>query len=102
MDNEKTVIEMRDFANKLRQRVEEFLKSVHDEYQDEFTHFVTKVDPGLSLIDKLAAQRLLVRSIAYELTRIIIQEQLPEELVLPLSEIKSEEDNIQRSTTEHV
>lgn len=97
MENEETVVEMREFAGKLRQRVEEFLKSVHDEYQEEFTHFITKVDPSMSLIDRLAAQRLLVRSVAYELTRAIIQEQLPEELVYPPPENKSEEDNVRGS-----
>jgi hypothetical protein len=76
-----SAIEMKDFAYKLRQRVEDFLKQVHEEFNDEFAYFITKIEPELSLIDKLAAQRLLVRSAAYELTKRIIAEQLPEELI---------------------
>lgn len=76
-----SAIEMKDFALKLRQRVEDFLRQVHEEFNDEFAYFITKIEPELSLIDKLAAQRLLVRSAAYELTKRIIAEQLPEELI---------------------
>ena len=72
---------MKEFAQKLRAQVEDFLAKVHEENQDEFRYFIERIEPSLGLIDKLAAQRLLVRAVAYDLTKRIIAEQLPEELL---------------------
>lgn len=74
-------IDMKDFAQKLRVQVEEFLVKVHDDHQDEFRYFIERIDPSLGLIDKLAAQRLLVRAVAYDMAKRILAEQLPEELL---------------------
>lgn len=74
-------VDMKEFAQKLRAQVEDFLAKVHEENQDEFRYFIERIEPSLGLIDKLAAQRLLVRAVAYDLTKRIIAEQLPEELL---------------------
>jgi hypothetical protein len=75
-------VDMKEFAQRLRAQVEEFLARVHEDNKDEFRYFIERIEPGLGLIDRLAAQRLLVRAVAYDLTKRIIAEQLPEELLL--------------------
>ena len=80
----------------MRQRVEEFLKSLHDEYQEEFGHIIEKINPELSLIDKLAAQRLLVRSAVYEVAKQIVAAELPEELRHNIDDLESETADVSR------